>query len=167
MKFGSSLTVSVLFVSLIAPGFSCKRNNNNASEDVVYYYPAKNIYYDSRHLNYYYSLDSARSWDSLAFKGSGYGSALGQEISLQRTGNNVWANNEAHRKAYNGVLLNIINNRTIAISRADSLNKLKIARAAKIEPAVIEKEAPPKKRLNKFFNKLFGKKKKQAKDKQP
>src|SRR5665647_3460292 len=123
--FQQLLTVTFFFLSIIASGFSCKRNNSQVAENVVYYYPEKNIYYDTQQSNYYYSLDGARSWDSMTFKGPGYGTVLGPKVPIKKTGNNIWVNNESHRKEYNGVLLNIVNNQTILISKADSINKLR------------------------------------------
>ncbi len=159
MKFNSSFTFTVFFIIFIAFGFSCKRVNSNEAKNIIFYFPEKNIYYDSRQSKYYFSLDGAKSWDSMAFKGPGYGAVLGQKISIEKTVNNVWLNNEGHRKEYNGVLLNIINKQTILISKADSIKKVKATAIIKTQPSVVEKEDPPKKGLKKFFNKIFGKKK--------
>lgn len=162
MKFNSSFTITVYFLCYMATGFSCKRNNSVVAENVVYYYPENNIYYDASRSNYYYSLNGGRSWDSMVFKGTGYGAVLGHKVSLERTGNKVWENNEKNRKDYNGVLLNIVNNQTISLSKADSISKIKAIAVVKSLPEVIAKEEPPKKGLRKFFNNLFGKKKKPA-----
>lgn len=166
MKFSSSLTVAVFLFSFIGSGFSCKENLQNLPVDALYYYPSKNIYYDSLRAIYYYSLDSAKTWDSMPFKSTDYGKVLGAKIPLKSTGDDVWKANNSHRKEYNGVLLNIINKHTISLSRSDSINKLKPAVVTKTKPVIIEKEAPPKKGIKKFFNKLFGKKKKPPEEKQ-
>ncbi len=162
MKFSSSFTITVFFACIIAAGFSCKRNNIPVAGNAVYYYPEKNIYYDGSRSNYYYSLNGGRSWDSMVFKGAGFGAVLGHKVSLERTGNKVWKNNEKHRKDYNGVLLNIVNNQTISLSKADSISKIKTIAVVKSQSEVNAKEEPPKKGLSKFFNNLFGKKKKPA-----
>jgi hypothetical protein len=165
MKFSSPSTIFIFFLSFILFGFSCKIENSHAAEDIVYYYPQKNIYYDSLRSNYYYSLDSARTWDSLAFNAPGYGTVLGPKVPVKRTGNVVWANNESHRKEYHGVIFNIVNSRTLSLTKADRINKLRAFVKSETQPQVIEKEPPPEKGLKKFFNRLFGKKKKPAEEK--
>ncbi|MEO6732541.1 MAG: hypothetical protein ABIN01_15080 [Ferruginibacter sp.] len=173
MRFNSSFIVIFFFLSLTMVGFSCKTNNggngdsdSTVAQDVIYYFPEKNIYYDSQRANYYYSLDGTRSWDSLQYKGPAYGAVLGSKVAIERTENNIWANNEFHRQQHNGVLLNIINKQTVAISKADSISKSKPFE--KVKPVTTVKEEAdeePKKGLKKFFNKLFGKKKKPAEEK--
>ncbi|MEP7144126.1 MAG: hypothetical protein ABI707_14685 [Ferruginibacter sp.] len=166
MKFSSSFIATVLFLSFIATFFSCYRNNNSITEDVVYYYPEKNTYYDSLQSNYYYSLDGAKTWDSMAFNTTGFGAALGPRVSIERMEDSVWAHNESHRKKYKGVLLNVITSRTIALLKADRINKLKAIVKRETQPVVIEKkDTVAEKGLKKFFHKLFGKKKKPAEEK--
>lgn len=165
MKFFSCDTIIICFFSSIIC-FSCNSTDSNTEEVNVYYYPEKNIYYDSRQSNYYYSLDGGRSWDSMQYKGSEYGAALGQKVALPGAGKNFWENNVAHRQQYSGVLLNIINNQTIEMFKADSIRRSKPAVLVKPRKVgdKITKE-PPKKGLKKFFNKIFGSKKKPAKEK--
>lgn len=161
MKFGLWLFYS--FLLIMALYISCKRNNKTPEDD-FFYYPAKNVYYDSKKAVYYYSLDSARAWDSMVYKGYDYGLVLGAKIPVKRPSTNAWLQNDSHRKEYNGTVLNIVNNRTIPVGKIDSINKIKPKRVLKPRPAeVIEEvkeEQPPKKGLKKFFNKIFGKKKK-------
>jgi hypothetical protein len=163
MKFSLSFVAVVFFLSLIAFGISCNRNKNTGPENVVYYYPEKNIYYDRVKSYYYYSLDSARTWDSMAFKAPTFGAVLGPKIEIRKAGVNAWNNNSSHRKQYNGVILNIINNHTISLSKADRVNKLRAVVKAETQPHVEKDtiiEPAPERGLKKFFNKLFGKKKK-------
>ncbi|MEP7109291.1 MAG: hypothetical protein ABI760_14960 [Ferruginibacter sp.] len=164
MKFSSFIRVIFLIPGFMVFSFSCNRNNKSAVENVVYYYPEKNIYYDKQQAKYYYSLDGAMSWDSMTFNGAGYGAVLGVKLPIKKTGDNVWVNNESHRKEFKGVLLNIVNVRTISLSKVDSIKKLNRVVIIKARPEVIEKE-PPEKGLKKFFNKLFGKKKKHVEEK--
>ena len=163
MKF--NLVLAVLVLCSIVTLFSCKRKGRESMESDLYYFPEKNIYYDIKTANYYYSLDSARSWDSMTYTGTDFGTALGTKIALKRQGKNPWSNNDSLRKVYHGRLLNLLNHRTFLIARTDSLRRLKpVVVIVKPKPAetsdtVKTKEEPPKKGIKKFFNKLFGKKK--------
>ncbi|MEO5889969.1 MAG: hypothetical protein ABIQ31_06920 [Ferruginibacter sp.] len=165
MKFSSPAAIIIFFLCFVIAGSSCKTKNSNEIPDAVYYFPEKNIYYDSLRANYYYSLDGAKTWDSMSFSGAGYGKILGRKISIPRTESNVWANNESDRKDFSGMNLNVINNQTILLARTDSISKLKPVVAVKPQPKVVEQEEEPKRGLRKFFNKLFGKKKKPAEEK--
>ncbi|MEJ7586754.1 MAG: hypothetical protein WKI04_04250 [Ferruginibacter sp.] len=165
MKFSSFTTINVFFLCFIGIGFSCNRNAAYIAEDSIYYYPEKNIYYDSLRSQYYYSLNGNRTWDSMAFNAPAFGAVLGRRVSVKREDNNIWENNDAHRKEFNGIILNIINKQTIQLSITDSINKARPNVIAKVPPKEIEKEEPPKKGLKKFFNRLFGKKKKPAEEK--
>lgn len=145
--------------------FSCKSNNQStASESDLFYYPEKNVYYDSGQATYYYSLDSAKTWDSLQYKGIGQVAALGIKIPLTRAITVAWRQNDLHRKTYNGKVLNIINSHTIFLGRLDSINRMKPKVIIKYKPVdtvgVTQLPPPQKKGLGKFFNKIFGKKKK-------
>lgn len=161
MKFSTTFTVTVLYLCLVAVNTSCRGKNAQQPND-LFYYPAKNVYYDSQQAMFYYSLNGAGSWDSVPAGQSLPAGILGERVPIQRTGENVWAANEDDRKKYNGTLINIVNDATLSLTRADSMRRVKaiIAAKPKQDEPVVEKEEPPKKGLKKFFNKLFGKKKK-------
>jgi len=163
MKFSTTFTVTVLYLCFVVMNISCKqKEQQDVNEDAVYYYPQKNVYYDPQEGNYYYSLNGAVTWDSLHTDNPVGARVLGKQVPLKITGESIWINNEIHRKTYNGVLINVINNETISLSKADSIRRIKPVVVVKPKPPVIEKEEPPKKGLKKFFDKLFGKKKKPA-----
>jgi len=165
MKFNSSFAIITFFLSFIISVFSC-RSNTRVPGDIVYYYPQKNVYYDSLRSNYYYSLNGGVAWDSMYFAGGlAQRTALGPGIAIKRTGDSIWLKNALHRKTYNGLRLNVVNNYTIALSKADRINRLKAIVKAETQPVVEEKEEPaPEKGLKKFFRKIFGKKKKPAEE---
>ena len=165
MSLMLSASASLLF--FMAVSFSCQGDKSNeAEEDAVYYFPEKNVYYDTRESRYYYSLNGGGSWDSMNYKGTTFGTALGPKITINRTEENIWANNEQDRQKHNGVLLNTINSRTILIVKNDSTSKTKKIIIAGKKAVLAENEPPPKKGLKKFINNLFGKKKKQSEEKQ-
>ncbi len=167
MKYSSSRTFSALALVSIFLMASCKTNSSQQSEDELYYFPEKNVYFDIKNAKYYYSLDSTASWDSLTFNGKDYGSTLGEKIAIKMPPGNAWENNNADRKTYNGIILNVVNSRTILLAKQDSINRqrpriiIKTKNDIDPEEDLKVEEEPPKKGLKKFFNKLFGKKKKE------
>ena len=152
MKFNSPFAIITFFLSFMISVFSCRSNTDQAPGDIVYYYPQKNVYYDSLRSNYYYSLNGGLAWDSMYFAGSpAQRMALGPGIAIKRTGDSIWLNNVQHRKTYNGQRLNVVNNYTIALSKAERINRLKAIVKAETQPVVEEKEEPaPEKGLKKF-----------------
>ena len=149
-----------LIVIFIVSLSSCKRSS--APEPDLFYFPEKNTYYDVTTSSYYYSLDSARTWDSMIYSGADFGAALGTKVPLTKPGKYPWSKNDSIRKTHKGRVLNLLNSRTASIAKADSLSRVKPVFIPKPKPVVKVKEAeedPPKKGLKKFFNKIFGKKK--------
>ena len=147
---------------MVAISFSCNSKSGKAEESGLFYFPEKNTYYDVQTASYYYSLDSARTWDSLVYNQNHFGASLGTRVVVSRSGRYNWSKNDSHRKVYNGRILNLVNNHTISLARADSMNRIKataVTRSRPIEKEEEVKEEPPKKGLKKFFNKIFGKKK--------
>ena len=161
MKYNVSLSFfAALIVAVIVLG-SCKQNSREKVSEDLFYFPEKNVYFDSRTSTYFYSLDNAASWDSLIYKNGDAGAVLGNRIAVARPAGRIWSNNDSHRNAYNGTLLNLVNHRTMLLAREDSLKRSKpiiVAVKPKAEaPKEVVAEEPPKKGLKKFFNKLFGK----------
>lgn len=161
MKYYYTIIFTALFSLYFFTGLSCKSNKSQLPEDTFYYFPEKNIYYDINRSNYYYSLDSAKSWDSLAFDGKDFGSALGTKIPVSRPDNVPWAKNDSHRRAYKGVLINLVNSQTLLLAKEDSLRRMPPVAVTKPRPLEVKEiaEEAPKKGLKRFFNRLFGKKK--------
>lgn len=155
-----------LFVCIIAFAAGCTPGTGSSEKYEVYYFPEKNAYYDLRTTSYYYSLDSAATWDSLKYQGSDYGAALGAKVALDNQPLLPFANNDSHRKTYNGILLNLVNSRTRLLAWQDSLKRLRPVPMAKVkeireegQEVPEESEEKPKKGIKKFFDKIFGKKK--------
>ena len=152
-----------LMLCFFAVNLSCKRNNSTSKDIDLYYFPEKNVYYDVTTTSYYYSLDNAKTWDSLIYTGIDFGAALGAKIPLKKLGRYAWSKNDSIRKVHRGRVLNLVNTRTLSIAKADSLSRVKPVIVVKPKPVekeeVQKEEEPPKKGLKKFFNKLFGKKK--------
>lgn len=161
MKF--RLILVGLMLCFVVVIFSCKRNSSSSKEIDLYYFPEKNAYYDVKTTSYYYSLDNAKTWDSMIYSGINFGAALGAKIPLKKHGRYAWSKNDSIRKVHRGRALNLVNTRTLLLVRADSLSRVKpivVVKSKPVEKEEVQKEEePPKKGLKKFFNKLFGKKK--------
>lgn len=71
------------------------------------YYPDKNIYYNTASLNFIYSLDGAKTWDSLKFSSKDAFSSLGKKQKIYSKTPEIWNDNEVHLKTYGGTLFNI------------------------------------------------------------
>jgi hypothetical protein len=158
MKF--NLVRLSLIVSFIVFLFSCKRGADPQPD--LYYFPEKNAYYDVTTASYYYSLDSAKTWDSMVYNGADFGAALGPKIPLKKPGRFAWSKNDSIRRMHKGRILNLLNPRTAWIAKADSLSRVKpviVTRPRPVETVKQETEEPPKKGLKKFFSKIFGKRK--------
>ena len=166
MKFSTTFTVTVLYLCLWVVIGACSSNETAPASDEtaeLYYYPAKNIYLDEERRYYYYSLDGGTTWDSVMSKGADANNALGNRVPVMRGEGATWSNNETDRRKHNGLQLNIINDYTIALSKTDSIKRVKSMVTTKPAVAKVKEEAaPPKKGIKKFFNKIFGKKKKAA-----
>jgi hypothetical protein len=164
MTHKTALLYPVVFFILMIAGVSCQPGNETEQESGFYYFPEKNVYYDSRNAQYYFSLDSAKTWDSLRYARENFGAALGAKVVIDRPTPAAWSENNAHRDEYNGVLLNLVNSRTLLLGREDSVKKSRKLVVAKPRPIADEAEVEetderPKKGIKKFFDKLFGKKK--------
>ena len=136
---------------------SCKNISLEHNGDKYYYYPSKNVYYDVERSNFLYSLDSGKTWDSV-YSETAAPAITGERETVYSTEPPVWKDNEAHRTAYNGTLLNIINEESLkvhepAIARKNPTHSN--TKQSSAEPEKKERKRP----LKRFFQKLFGKKK--------
>ena len=143
---------------LVLSGFvfllSC--NDNKAEEKVeppppppkYYFYPKANVYFDTVNKTYIFLGSDGRTWTSEKEIPAAMQSMMDKSIFLDTASQPVWKDNQNHRLIYSAVLY---------ASPADTIEEA---------PPVIVQQAPPevekkeKKGLGKFFDKLFGKKKK-------
>jgi hypothetical protein len=132
---------------------SCKDFDFNQPGDKYYYYPSKNVYYDVKRSNFLYSLDSGKTWVCLfcVFGERGFG---GFSVTVYNTTGEVWKDNEAHRKLYNGTVLNVINEASLRVPEPKKIVARNTSKSPK-EPEKKERKRP----IKRFFQKLFGKKK--------
>jgi len=143
---------------LFVPGFiiSCKNLDLSNNGDKYYYYPSKNVYYDVERSNFLYSLDSGKTWDSV-YSPSATPAIEGKRETVYSTEPPVWKDNEAHRKMYNGVVLNIINEQNLKVHEPPSKKTTASNTSNQTGNEAEKKER--KRPIKRFFQKLFGKKK--------
>ncbi len=139
-------------ILIIAGLISCKTQEATSPAQRYYYYPKTNTYYDAAALEYIYSLDSGRNWVKMKTAAESTRPALGEEVSIKETGDEIWLENETHRNMYGGTLYNVIS-RDTALLTAEKPKEIKKP-VAKQDSAV----SSPKKKRN-IFQKIFGKKK--------
>ncbi len=154
MKRVSSFIVLIVSVGLFM--VSCN-SNSKGSQTGFYYYPRKNMYYDVEKNIFLYSLDSAKTWRSLANVTGKEPATLGEKVIIDKTPDEVFKNNEEHRKLYSGNLYNNINRDTTATLNPEVSERKELA--TRIAAARSNNSEKPKKRIKKFFEKIFGKKK--------
>jgi hypothetical protein len=129
---------------------SCSNIATRQEGLTFHYYPQKNVYFDPATKKYFYSLDGAKTWDSLSTSAENP-AALGPRMILTSTTGDIWRSNATHRKEYNGTLIDIPPGDT-------SLVTLVNRTAKKMTVAVKKKEKKQEKRN--WWQRIFGKKKK-------
>lgn len=153
----------IMVVSIQLFLLSCQSNNKQDEEEdyQFYYYPKKNVYYNVGKKNFLYSLDGGKTWDSLINSSDKEPATLGEKIIVYSSGNDVYKDNAAHRKLYNGRSYNIIGADTALATAAPEVTERKVQkRKTEVKP----KEEEKVKGLKKFLNKIFGKKNKKKED---
>jgi hypothetical protein len=154
MAIFMNISFAIIFISC---------NDKKATQQVYYYYPKTNVYYDVAGSKYFYSVNGGQSWDSVSRLSNKEPATLGNHETIYSTSAQVYKENEAHRKKYNGrlFLLASVEGR---VNEVDS----GAAERAVIRPGYhrktaakrsIGKNKPAKKPLKDFFKKIFGKSK--------
>ena len=160
---------AVLFITLVLSLqlflLACQNNNSEEEKEnhEFYYYPKKNVYYDVEKKYFLYSLDGAKTWDSLMSFSDIEPATLGEKIIVYSKDNDVYKDNAAHRKSYNGTLYNIAGADTAFASATPEVAERKVQRKAvavkheQNEEKPGREEVKQKKGLKKFLDKIFGK----------
>ncbi len=150
--------------------FSCgeKRTEPTAQAKAVmtfYYYPKTNVYYDVSNSSYFYSVDSGRNWTVLKDSVGQNTRILGKQVIIKSSTNDIWRDNELHRKMYGGVLINLTSNRDSLRNKNGSQKgkwSLKKKKPGIVADSNLIIDERPKKRN--FFQRLFGKKRKRKEE---
>ena len=150
------MTGVLLFVVVVASSSCMSKKTEELPKYQFYYYPNVNMYYDVAAGQYIYSLDSARTWNTINEISQEKPATLGNGVVLYSDQKQVWKQNEEHRVQHNGSMFNIPETKTKLASVEGEVKERKVAR----KPTVQQAEEPKKKGLAKFFNNLFGKKNK-------
>ena len=148
----------VLFIMIVVSSqlffLSCQSNNGQEENEnyEFYYFPKKNVYYNVEKKNFLYSLDGGKTWDSVASVSDKEPQTLGEKIIVYSDSFDVYKDNEAHRKLYNGTLYNIATADT-SVAVGPEATERKVKKTVQ-EPT---DDDEPIKGLKKFLNKIFGK----------
>jgi len=137
--------------------FAC--NNNKAEKTIVaappptpvyYFFPKANVYFDTVNKNYVFLGGDGKTWTSGKEIPAIMNTMMDKSILLDTFSQPVWKDNQNHRLIYSAVLY---------ASPNDTIEKKPepIVQKPAIPDTVVKKE---KKGLRKFFDKLFGRKKK-------
>ncbi len=164
MKMTATWMICALGVIILS---SCgeKKSETTATSGkgvmTFYYYPKTNVYYDVSNSSYFYSIDSGRNWTVLKDSVGQKTRILGKQVIIKSSTNDIWRDNELHRKMYGGVLINLTSNRDSARNKNGALKgKLSLKKKKLLTPAdsILIPDDHPKRRN--FFQRLFGKKRK-------
>lgn len=136
--------------------FACKTKEE---DDLLefYYYPEKNVYYSPAKNLFYYSVDGAKSWDSIAGGNPDDLSYLGAREVIETDSSRVFVENAKHRKLYGGTLLDVVSGDTSVATAVGEVSERKILKKRKVAEQPDTPETKPKKGIRKLFDKIFGK----------
>jgi len=141
---------------------SCRQTGQREEKENMkfYYYPGKNVYYNPGKKSFIYSLNGGKNWDIIRNIVDEEPQTLGEKIIIYSDNNDIFKDNVAHRKMYDGRLYNIITPDTVLLSAAAEVAERKVQKkVTAIKPA--EDEEKQVKGLKKLFNKIFRKHKKE------
>ncbi|TDH26571.1 hypothetical protein EXU57_10805 [Segetibacter sp. 3557_3] len=146
----------LLPVLLLAAGCSTQPGEEQTE---VHFYPDKNVYFNPENRFYYYSVNAGRTWDSLRVPGNQDPLLLGSRTVITNPPTRFYAQNKLHRQSYNAIVYNLVSNTDSA--GMSTITERKLPKKSDSEKAKPEEEKEKKRGLKKFFDKLFGKKKKE------
>lgn len=118
-----------------------------------FYYPQRNVYFDVASSQYFFSLDGGKIWDSVYSRTNSEPATLGNKQIIYSDTHAIWNSNEEHLKQYNGHLMNIVGEDTVAINQDEVADR----KTKKIKPASADSNKQTEKKPG-FFQRLFGKK---------
>lgn len=164
MKRTGLYVLIAMSIASVVVQLSC--NNTSVQQQATfYYYPKSNVYFDVAKQVYLYSLNGGKSWEALSINSPNPPATLGDRVVIYSATDSIWKDNEAHRKQYAGVLYNISNDSASA-SLAGPASERKIAKKYKPQTSVANDNVKKEKPLRRFFNRLFGKRKKKEQNNQ-
>jgi hypothetical protein len=148
------------FSALIIYFFCFACSNNKAEKPVTippppppkyFFYPKANVYFDTVNKDYLFLTTDGKSWQSVKQIPAAMHVLMDKNVLIDSPLQPVWKDNERHKLVYSALLY---------ASPSDTQEK---------KPVPVIKEAPKevkkeKKGLAKFFDKIFGRKKKKEGD---
>ena len=154
----SAVLFIIVFISSAYLFAGCNNKIDNGNNSDYYYYPKKNVYYDAGGRRFIYSVDGGNTWSSFTTNENADVVTLGEKVLIEGADSLVYVQNEEHRRLYAGQLYKF-NISSADAGVAATVTERKIVEKKKVigSPKKAEK---PKKGLGKFFDKIFGKGKK-------
>lgn len=144
------------FSLLLASWFFFSCNSNKAEKPVApapkpapvyYFYPKANVYFDSANREYLFLTNDGKIWTAEKQIPAAMQALMDKSVLIETPAQPVWRDNEQHKLIYSAVLYT---------KPTDTVEKK--------EPPVVKTDTVKKEKkrsgIRRFFDKLFGKKKK-------
>ena len=148
--------ILIIIVSIQIFASSCG-NNNKKENYKFYYYPQKNVYYDVEKKIFLYSINGAKTWDSVINVSGDDPETLGEKVTIRSHIKEVYKKNETHRNLYKGKLYNIVSLETAVASAAPEVTERRVQKTRTKEVNPFAEEDKVIEGIKKFVNKIFGK----------
>lgn len=156
MKYGLICWAICPLLFCACNGTAAKKHTHEGKE--FYYYPSKNMYYDVAGHQYIFSLDSGKTWNTMA--GQTAAPAIeGNRVTIYSNTDKVWQNNANDIDEYHGRVLDVINQQSLKQQSEPVEPKKSLAQKTADKQEDTVRKAQHKRPLKNFFQKLFGKKK--------
>ena len=136
----------------------CQRDQH-VGEYEFNYYPDRNIYYNVEASKFIYSIDGGKTWENFSPGSRVDQSLLGKSEKVYSKTQEVWKENEAHLKMYEGKIYTLVNEQDKNVAPGtEEVSDKRLASSGGGGAARKSGAAPKKKGLKGFFNRVFGKK---------
>lgn len=153
-----SVPLFIVIITIQLFALSCQNNKKGEKKDYkFYYYPQKNVYYDVEKKIFLYSINGAKTWDSVINTSGDDPGTLGEKVTIRSLVKEVYKKNETHRNLYKGKLYNIVSLETAVASAAPEVTERKVKRTRSKEVNPFSEEDKVIEGIKKFVNKIFGK----------
>ncbi|MDQ3278047.1 MAG: hypothetical protein M3Q06_06960 [Bacteroidota bacterium] len=151
------VTLFFVFICLVACNGKAEKAEPESPATLppqYYYFPKANVYVDSANRAYLFLANDGKTWQSAKQIPAAMQALMDKSVLIQNPAQPVWENNENHRLVYSALLY-----ATASDTTKKEAPKSKIV-SSKSEEDSVKEAAKDRKGLRKFFDKIFGKNKK-------